>query len=146
MRIIINLNPIFWGQSHIKDVHQWNYDLKISEIDNLLKISRHISHPNLLVLKGDNYSPTHKHDWVKNPFVKKLYRFCFIFCIMAFMPQDTISILSSIWYIILTTWFQHPNHLTNLTTLTIQPINQINCPNQPNFPDHLTIQNMLTSD
>ena len=68
---------------------------------------------------------------------------CFIFCKMAFI-QDTISVLSGIWYIILTTWFQHPNHLTNLTTLTIQPNNQISCPNQPNFPDHLSTQNILT--
>ena len=102
------------------------------------------SHPNLLILNGDNQSRKPKHGRVKNRLVKKLYRFCFIFCKMAFIPQDKISILSSIWYIILTTWFQHPNHLTNLTTLTIQPNNQINCPNQPNFPDHLTTQNILT--
>ena len=53
---------------------------------------------------------------------------------MAFIPQHKISILSSIWYIILTTWFQHPNILTSLTTLTIQPINQINCPNPLQLP------------
>ena len=84
-------------------------------------------------------------DWLgKKRFVKELYQICF--CIIAFIPQDTISILSSIWCTILTTWFQHPNHLTNLTILTIQPINQINCPNQPNFLDHLTTQIILISD
>ena len=92
------------------------------------------SHPNLLILNGDNQSRKPKHGRVKNRLVKKLYRFCFIFCKMAFIPQDTISILSSIWYIILTTWFQHPNILTSLTTLTIQPINQINCPNPLQLP------------
>ena len=102
------------------------------------------SHPNLLILNGENQLLTHKYDRVKIVLWRNYIDF-----VLFSATWHSFKIQSPfypVWYSILTTWFQHPNHLTNLTTLTIQPIKQINCPNQPNFPEHLTTQNILTSD
>ena len=110
-----------------------NHDLKISEIDILLKILRHIIPTFWFFCQ----SPTHKHDWVKKSACEGIISILLYFTAKwhSYLKiQSPFYPLSSIWYIILTTWSQHLNILTSLTTLTIQPINQINCPNPLQLP------------
>ena len=86
------------------------------------------SHPNLWNLNSDNQSPTHKRDRVKKSACEEIISIInrFIFCKMAFIPQDTISILSYLIY--------HPDHLIP----TSQPLDQLDHTDHPTKqPDKL---------